>query len=571
MGKIMQLDPRLQNMIAAGEVVERLANVVKELVENAIDAEATEIDISLEESGFKKIVVQDNGSGMDEADASACFNRHATSKIRSEYDLFHIHSLGFRGEALPAIASVSHVVLTTTQSDGAAIQLIYHDGRMIDKTSTSAKKGTRVEVSRLFYHTPARYKYLKSPQTELSEILSLINAYAIGHPKIAFSLMNNGKSYFHTSGSGDMREIFARVYGLEVAKSMHFFSGSNRDYRISGYAASPLENRASRKYMSIFVNHRVIKNYPLTQVFERAYHQKLPIKRFPIVHLDIEVDPQLIDVNVHPNKLEIKFSETESLHSLVYSTISNMFVSYRITETAHLANEGSDHPNPESYYTQTLLETDSKDFDTLTERFEVRETNDARALAYIGQLHGTYLIFQNSEGMLLIDQHAAAERIRYESYRKAMSLSHNTVYDLLIPLELSFKDDISIHIDTDFRKRLADWGVTLLPMEAAESRFQVLQIPSWFPQGQEVAFVEEMVMYLLDHQSMDRGALQDEIAVLLACKRSIKANQYVDSREAYALVSQLELCTNPDTCPHGRPIRVMFRLRDIEKWFKRTE
>jgi DNA mismatch repair protein MutL len=323
--------------------------------------------------------------------------------------------------------------------------------------------------------------------------------------------------------------------------------------------------------MSIFVNHRVIKNYPLTQVFERAYHQKLPIKRFPIVHLDIEVDPQLIDVNVHPNKLEIKFSETESLHSLVYSTISNMFVSYRITETAHLANEGSDHPNPESYYTQTLLETDSKDFDTLTERFEVRETNDARALAYIGQLHGTYLIFQNSEGMLLIDQHAAAERIRYESYRKAMSLSHNTVYDLLIPLELSFKDDISIHIDTDFRKRLADWGVTLLPMEAAESRFQVLQIPSWFPQGQEVAFVEEMVMYLLDHQSMDRGALQDEIAVLLACKRSIKANQYVDSREAYALVSQLELCTNPDTCPHGRPIRVMFRLRDIEKWFKRTE
>lgn len=571
MGKIMQLDPRLQNMIAAGEVVERLANVVKELVENAIDAEATVIDIVLEESGFKKIVVQDNGCGMDEADASACFNRHATSKIQSEYDLFHIHSLGFRGEALPAIASVSHVVLTTTQSDGAAIQIIYQDGRMTDKTSTSAKKGTRVEVTRLFYHTPARYKYLKSPQAELGEILSLINAYAIGHPKIAFSLMNNNKSYFLTSGSGDMREIFARIYGLEVAKSMQFFSGRNRDYRISGYAASPLENRASRKYMSIFVNHRFIKNYPLTQVFERAYHQKLPIKRYPIVHCDIEVDPQLIDVNVHPNKLEIKFSETESLHALVYSTISDLFATYRISETAHLASDGSENQKSENYTVQTLLEPERTDFDTLAERFEVKDQPDAGELAYIGQLHGTYLIFQHNEGMWLIDQHAAAERIRYESYRKAMAHPKKAVYELLIPLDVSFKDDIAIYIDTDFRKRLEFWGVTLIPMEAEQSRFQVLQIPSWFPQGQEIAFVEEMVMYLLEHQSMDPGALKDEMAILLACKRSIKANQYVDSREAYALMKQLELCTNPDTCPHGRPIRVMFRLRDIEKWFKRTE
>nr|WP_295975416.1 DNA mismatch repair endonuclease MutL [uncultured Bacillus sp.] len=324
MGKIIQLDHALSNKIAAGEVVERPASVVKELVENAIDARSTIIEIDIEEAGLTKIRISDNGEGIEESDVPLAFSRHATSKIKNEHDLFRIRTLGFRGEALPSIASVSRLELvTSTGNEGTRIVLEGGEILVLEKAASS--KGTDVTITDLFYNTPARLKYMKTVHTELGNITDVTNRLALAHPEVSLRLIHNGRKLLHTNGNGDVRQVLAAIYGTNIARSMIPIHAESLDFTITGYAALPEVTRASRNYISTMINGRFIKNYPLVKAIQEGYHTLLPIGRYPIVLLNIMMDPILVDVNVHPSKLEVRISKEQELNALVTETIRSAF------------------------------------------------------------------------------------------------------------------------------------------------------------------------------------------------------------------------------------------------------
>ncbi|MFS0637263.1 DNA mismatch repair endonuclease MutL [Mesobacillus foraminis] len=325
MGKIKQLDDALSNKIAAGEVVERPASVVKELVENSIDAGSTVIEIDLEEAGMAKIRITDNGDGIEEEDVLVAFQRHATSKIKDENDLFRIRTLGFRGEALPSIASVSRLELKTSTGMDAGTRVSIEGGKVITVEKADSRKGTDITVMDLFFNTPARLKYLKTIHTELGNITDVVNRLALSHPDVSFRLVHNGRRLLQTTGNGDVRQVLAAIYGMNMIKSMVPIAGKSLDYKINGWVTLPEITRASRNYISTMINGRFIKNYPLVKAIQEGYHTLLPIGRYPIVLLDIQMDPLLVDVNVHPSKMEVRLSKEQELNQLVSESIKSVF------------------------------------------------------------------------------------------------------------------------------------------------------------------------------------------------------------------------------------------------------
>src|SRR3954447_10358066 len=335
MGKIIQLDDALSNKIAAGEVVERPASVVKELVENAIDAGSTVIEIEVEEAGLAKIRITDNGYGIDEEDVLLAFQRHATSKIKNENDLFRIRTLGFRGEALPSIASVSRLEMKTSTGEGAGNRVVIEGGKVEVFEKASARRGTDITISDLFYNTPARLKYMKTIHTELGNITDVVNRLALSHPEVAFRLIHNERKLLQTNGNGDVRQVLASIYGMAIAKQLVPITGQSLDYKINGFASMPEVTRASRNYISTMINGRFIKNYALAKAIQEGYHTLLPIGRFPIVLLNIEMDPLLVDVNVHPSKMEVRISKEAELDELVTNMIKDTFKSKILIPTAY--------------------------------------------------------------------------------------------------------------------------------------------------------------------------------------------------------------------------------------------
>ncbi|MFC9596933.1 DNA mismatch repair endonuclease MutL [Peribacillus butanolivorans] len=325
MGKIIQLDEALSNKIAAGEVVERPASVVKELVENAIDANSTIIEIELVEAGLGSIRIVDNGDGILADDIEAAFKRHATSKIKDENDLFRIRTLGFRGEAMPSIASVSRFELKSCTGEGVGTRILLEGGMVKELEASSSRKGTDIMVSDLFYNTPARLKYMKTIHTELGNITDVANRLALSHPDVSIRLSHNDKRILHTNGNGDVRQVLAAIYGMNIAKKMIPIQASSLDFTLSGYIVMPEVTRASRNYISTMINDRFIKNYALVKAILDGYHTLLPIGRFPIALLNIEMDPILVDVNVHPSKMEVRLSKEQELYSLVSETIKSAF------------------------------------------------------------------------------------------------------------------------------------------------------------------------------------------------------------------------------------------------------
>lgn len=320
MGRIHQLDEHLRNMIAAGEVVERPAGVVKELVENAVDAKATRIEVQITQGGIDSIVIIDDGIGMDAEDAKLAFERHATSKLKEEADLWNIHTMGFRGEALPSIAAVSQVTLKTNNGTEAT-EVMINFGEKQAARATAAPQGTMIEVRNLFQKTPARFKHLKSPQYEFSLILDMIQKFALAHPEIAFYLSHDGKTAFQSKGNDRLQEVMMQIYGRDVAKGAIAIDASDYDYRISGFAAQPQHHRATKYYMTLFVNQRMIRSYHLQKAIIDAFHAYMPKDRYPIAVLNIEMDTQLVDVNVHPSKWEIRLSKEKQLEKLLYQAI----------------------------------------------------------------------------------------------------------------------------------------------------------------------------------------------------------------------------------------------------------
>ncbi|XWN51457.1 DNA mismatch repair endonuclease MutL [Anoxybacillus flavithermus] len=607
MGKIRKLDDALANKIAAGEVVERPASVVKELIENAIDAHSTIIEVELEEAGLAKIRVVDNGDGFEEEDCFLAFERHATSKIKDEADLFRIRTLGFRGEALPSIASVSHLELKTSTGEGPGTWLILKGGELVQHGRTSSRKGTDITVSHLFFNTPARLKYMKTIHTELGHVVDVINRLALAHPHISFRLTHNGKQLFYTNGNGDVRQVLAAIYGLDVAKKMIAIHAETLDFTIDGYVALPEVTRASRNYMTTIVNGRYIKNYSLYKAIEEGYHTLLPIGRHPITFLNIMMDPLLIDVNVHPAKLEVRFSKEAELNELVQQTIRQSFqkktlipevTAPRVEKTkAEQQTFSFEHIVKESNTMSPRVTEIYRDQEKKTEERIVLEKSDERVrdqdvkpldvesvvpsehvtgemdqerippLYPIGQMHGTYILAQNENGLYIIDQHAAQERIKYEYFREKLATVTNELQPLLIPLTLTYSSSEYVLIES-YRDQLAACGVFLEPF--GHNSFIVRSHPQWFPKGEEVAIIEEMIKQVLEMKKVDMKQLREKAAIMMSCKQSIKANQFLRNDEIFALLESLRKTSDPFTCPHGRPIIIHFSTYELEKMFKRV-
>lgn len=603
MGKIIQLDEKLSNMIAAGEVVENMASVIKELLENAIDAGSDVITITLRESGLSSIEVSDNGEGMDEDDLKNAFKRHATSKIKTHHDLHHIGSLGFRGEALPSIASVSKMTVesSTTNQPGHKIELEH--GTITAFTKGRAKKGTTVSVDSLFYNTPARLKHLRSEQRELSHIVDYVNKIALSHPDIAFELRNNNKRLLKTTGDGDRLRILHEIYPLEIIKNMVPFRNKNQYFEISGYLAKPAYHRSSNQHMSIATNRRIIKNKRLVNAIREGYRTYLPMHKSPIVFMEIDVDPILIDVNIHPQKLEVKFSEQHSLESLIASTIQatlkqeNLIPSakkdpyperqestqqkIRFTEPKETASTGPEtaQPSQESAPATTYRQSENEipprdasavqDTPSLYETLCVKKSDRAfPEIEYIGQYLGTYLLFQSEEGLYIMDQHAAAERIRYERYLQRMSTDPGTKQMLLAPLELHLSSDEVAAYET-YKDTLTSFGLKTSLKDHASLNIEA--VPGWFRRNLEHEYAESMVRHLLADESLSIATIIDQLAKDLACKHSIRANKYLSRSEVDTLLKDLKNADNPFTCPHGRPTLITITVRELETMFKRVQ
>ncbi|WP_049370663.1 DNA mismatch repair endonuclease MutL [Staphylococcus epidermidis] len=644
MGKIKELETSLANKIAAGEVVERPSSVVKELLENAIDAQATEINIEVEQSGVSSIRVVDNGTGIAQEDLGLVFHRHATSKIVADDDLFHIRTLGFRGEALASISSVAKVTLKTCTDNENGHEIYAEDGKIIHQKPAKAKKGTDIQVDSLFYNTPARLKYIKSLYTELGKITDIVNRMAMSHPEIRISLVSDGKKLLSTNGSGRTNEVMAEIYGMKVAKDLVHISGDTSDYHLEGFVAKPEHSRSNKHYISIFINGRYIKNFVLNKAILEGYHTLLTIGRFPICYINIQMDPILVDVNVHPTKLEVRLSKEDQLYDLIVTKIREAFkdkilipqndlnhapkknkvletfeqqkINFEkqqsqigetsapyvhdqkdknhdveshknnLDSTSSTNNESTEVSNElHNYIDDSYLQSQKEvlfDMEQNTSNeYEIsnQQSNDIKGtvsqtphrrvpyMEIVGQVHGTYIIAQNENGMFMIDQHAAQERIKYEYFREKIGEVTNEVQNLLIPLTFHFSKDEQMIID-QYKDELDKVGVYLEHFGGHD--YIVNSYPVWFPKEEAEEIIKDMIELVLKHKSVDVKKIREDAAIMMSCKKSIKANHYLKNNEMADLIDQLREAEDPFTCPHGRPIIINFSNYELEKLFKRV-
>lgn len=585
MNKVRVMDITLSNKIAAGEVVESLMNVVKELVENSIDAKARNIKVELKESGVKQIKVVDDGIGMNREDATLALKRHATSKIYEDDDLFNIKTLGFRGEALPSIASVSKMVLETSDGDEGT-KILLEGGKTKDIQSSNLRQGTLIEVNDLFFNTPARLKYLKNLHTELANITSYLNRMALCYPDIKFSLVNDDRKLLNTDGSGNLLKVINSIYGLDVTKKMVKIVGENSDYEINGYISYPEVNRASRNFITLLVNGRYVKNNDITKTILEAYHTYLPINRYPIVVLNIETDPWLVDVNVHPTKMDVKFSKLEELKELIYNVTSEALkklvlvpeiksedkVVTNISEISTL-NDKLDFKKEEikPEYEEIEFDFNIKEEESSYEfpddvKSDVKR-NIPKKINPVGIVHATYIIGENDDGMYIIDQHAAMERINYEYYLKELGKEDNSYIDLLVPIKLEFTNEEYINLKTKFEE------IRKLNISFEEFGINTIIIrshPKWLGDKYVTLKLRKIIEVILSTKEFSKEKFNERIAITLSCKMAIKANDYISLEEADKLLEKLLLCDNPYTCPHGRPTIINYSYYELEKLFKRV-
>ena len=576
MAIIKVMDEILSNKIAAGEVVERCVSVVKELVENSIDAGSTEIKVELKQSGIKEIKVTDNGSGMDEKDAVMSFNRHATSKIIDEDDLYHIHTLGFRGEALASIASVSNVELTTSEGDvGTFVNIM--GGKVIKVEKSDARRGTIMCVKDLFYNTPARLKHLKSLYTELSNILDYMNKIALSHPNIRFIVTNDSKELLRTDGSGNLLKCIKNVFGIDVAKKMLDVEGSNNDYKISGYISLPEVYKSNRNSIITIVNGRIVKNIELNRTINDAYHSYKPDNYYPVVVLNISVDTSLVDVNIHPTKMDIKFGNIEELLNLVETVIKDRLkvktlipkvedkpVVVKQIKKVEEFTLNFDVPIIKEEETKYEINTDFEEI-----KIEIEEEHETMPIMYpIGLIHGTYIICQNEIGMYIIDQHAAKERINYEIIKEKLNNPKIESMPMLFPLTLEYTNSeyIILKENFEFLKSLnfdiEEFGINSIIVKAH---------PLWLPIGNENNAIKKIIELVIEKEKkFDLDKFNDNVAATMACKMSIKANTSITEEEMENLINDLRKCKNPFNCPHGRPTIIYYSIGDLEKLFKRS-
>ena len=590
MSKIEIMDENLANKIAAGEVIEKIVNVVKELVENSIDAKATEIKINLIDSGVKEISVIDDGVGMDKEDAILAFSRHATSKIKSLEDLFYVSTLGFRGEALPSIASVSLLNLKTSNGKvGTEIEI--DGGKIVNITSSDLKKGTRIVVKNLFYNTPVRLKYIKNLYTELAYIIDYVNKMALSFPNIRFTLKNNDKVLLSTDGSGNLLKVIGNIYDIELTKKMIYVEASNDDYDIKGYIGYPEVARTSKNSIVTLINGRVIKNYDINRTIKDAYHTYIPESKTPIVVLSIETDPILVDVNIHPTKMDVKFSKLDTLQELITKTIKSKLETYNlIPEIKEIYKEKESISDEEITTEPSTLEELTLDLEVHEEEVKYNKKEDKKSnkidikeeisnineevkeprikkMYPVGAVEATYIIAENEDGMYIIDQHACAERINFEKYLDKLTNHDNKCIDLLVPIKLDLSNKDFIMLKNNLTK-LTDMGFVL--EEFGSNTYIVRSHPYWLPNKYIEESVKSIVDILIDNEKFDYEKFIWRVAATLACKHSIRAHDVISKKDMEDLLEQIRYTKNPFTCPHGRPTIITYSTYELEKMFKRV-
>ena len=616
---IQELTEQLCNQIAAGEVIERPSSVIKELVENAIDAKSTQIEVQFQQAGLAFMTVIDNGEGIPASEVELAFHRHATSKIKDETDLFRIKTLGFRGEALPSIASVAKVTLQSTErgvTEGK--EIVIEGGKVLEEKSAAARPGTKVTVENLFFNTPARLKHLKSERTEKSHILQLMHQFAFAHPEIQFRLVEcfgDGKQkvLFRTAGNGKWDQIMGAIYGPAMMRQGFEIHAENYEFTMDCFLTLPSETRADKRNLVFVLNGRVVTNPALLRGVLAGYGKTLMIQRYPLGVLRIQTDPQLLDVNVHPTKKEVRFSKEERCAEFVEEKIARFLRQqeqiptlsgeYRnqqaIQEAAKAIEEewalpDDIHPKEERVEEAPVFSTPSWKEETLPlesdvedDTEEVKEVNNESVkeapvssikekeevvlslpkMEYFGQLHGTYLFAQGEDGLYIIDQHAAQERIKYEYYRKAIVNWGQEKQQLMIPHMFTCSLAESYQLE-ERREILESVGLSLEPF--GEGKWILREIPQWM-QKEEANFIDELIFSVINGKDWTVEKLREDTAIMMSCKGSIKANYALSEAEARLLIEQLNECEEPYHCPHGRPVMVHLRPYDIERLFKRIQ
>ncbi|MFJ5963301.1 DNA mismatch repair endonuclease MutL [Bacillus sp. NPDC093026] len=634
MAKIIQLSDDLSNKIAAGEVVERPASVVKELVENSIDAKSTVIEIDVEEAGLSSIRVIDNGVGIDAEDCKLAFQRHATSKIKDENDLFRVRTLGFRGEALPSIASVSYLEMKTSTGEGAGTHLALQGGKIISEKKTSGRRGTEILVTNLFFNTPARLKYMKTVHTELGNISDVVNRIALAHPEVSIRLRHQGKVLLQTNGNGDVRHVLAAIYGTAVAKKMLPLHVQSLDFEVKGYISLPEVTRASRNYMSSVVNGRYVKHFPLVKAIHEGYHTLLPIGRHPITFIEMKMDPILVDVNVHPSKLEVRLSKEQELHELIKQGIKEVFQKQQLIPSASLPKKA---PMPTVKNEQQFLTFDSK---------QANVESTQKPIAYqLSSLEST--VYETNQkdtcDMSETEDMQSALSSPFEEQSDVNYVSGVDLYETAASQEESvMQEEAAESVDDTERVPIMypigqmhgtyilaqnERGLYIIDQHAAQERIKyeyyrekvgeieqevqemlvpltfhyskndmliieehkdalakvgvflepfgsgsyiVRSHPQWFPKGEEAELIEEIIQQVLDEKRIDIKKLREDAAIMMSCKGSIKANRHLRHDEIKALLDELRQTTDPFTCPHGRPIIIHYSTYEMEKMFKRV-
>jgi len=613
--RVRLLDETTANQIAAGEVIERPASAVKELVENAVDAGATQIRVELEEGGKRRIVVSDDGCGMSRNDAVMALQRHATSKIVSAQDLFAIRTLGFRGEALPSIASVSHLVLITKSADGeSATRIVVDGGDMLSVEETAWRSGTSIDVSDLFFNTPARLKFLKSTPTEVGRAVDVVGQLSIAYPHVAFRLSHNGQDIFSTPGTGQPLGALAAVWGREIARRLIPVEYESPGLAVRGHIAEPDVTRPGRSHELFFVNRRPIKSRLLAHALEEAFRALTPESRYPVAALGVEISADLVDVNVHPTKSEVKFTRDGEVHHAISQAIKSGLLEFGILPQARLdtsvpetppsaqvamfgsggtaadpsgmaafpivvdwraddmvlaarpagtVDEGAGGPvgGPEGLRTEGV--------EPLQERPRPKPFAERlREFRILGQARNTYILALTPDGIAVIDQHVAHERVLYERLTVSRFANGIPVQRLAVPMTVNMSRREAVLLG-EHCKSFGEAGWEIEPF-GGES-FVIRAVPSVLANKPYERILLDMVDELCN-QSVTRRLLvqKDHVTITNACKMAVKAGDPLNIEEMEALLAQLRDTENPYLCPHGRPIVVTIPFSELDRQFKRA-
>jgi DNA mismatch repair protein MutL len=602
---VVVLDEHTANRIAAGEVIERPSSVVKELVENSIDAGATRILVELEDGGKKLIRVTDNGLGMGREDAVLSLQRHATSKIRSADDLFDIRTLGFRGEALPSIASVSILELVTTPAgDSSGVRLRAEAGTITDLEQVGAPQGTSIAVRELFFNTPARLKFLKTAQTELHHISDLVGRFALAYPGVTFRLVQGGRELFSAPASGNLLNALLAVFGRDIARELMPISFETPALKVSGYASKPSLTRANRAQQIFFVNGRSIRSRTMIHAADEAFRGLLTPARYPVVVVFVGIDPALVDVNVHPTKAEVKFSREGDIHSAVHRAIKDalsgsgsmpafggdgrssasaaaprprqeqLIRTQDVDTTAFReALRARTQPEPDSgdpfswkSGTQTTVEPAEEPVQAAEEP-STFEAVSLEGLRIIGQLKNTYILAETDDGLLLIDQHAAHERILFGRMILAKEKETLEVQRLVVPATISLGRRESILVN----QKLSDFKRAGFELEwFGKDSFVVRAVPACLADRDYLQALRDMVDELVETTVARRLiARQEQVLTTASCKMAVKAGDALTHEEMSRLIEDLLNSQDPFMCPHGRPVIVTLSTAEMARRFRR--